>query len=202
MADEQDEDRTGMDVNDMDDDAAAPLKPFSRRGRQPAQPIASTVPTRTFPNEGARRIAEPAQPARRLDRARPGESASKQLIVGREIELRGEIRSCDRLTVEGRVEAALSDARIIEISPSGYFKGSATVDEAEISGYFEGDLIARDKLTVRAQGRITGSIRYGRIIIESGGQISGDMQSLGEDSESTGNASDNNFNPDRSSGES
>jgi cytoskeletal protein CcmA (bactofilin family) len=196
MANEQNE-GTSVDNDNMDDDSAPPLKPFSRQGRQQAPSAALATPVRAFPGDATRRVAEPAQPARRHERARPGESASKQLIVGREIELSGEIRSCDRLTVEGRVEAALSDARIIEISPSGYFKGSATVDEADISGYFEGDLIARDKLTVRAQGRITGSIRYGRIVIESGGEISGDMKSLSSAEESE----DNRNNPDLSSEE-
>ena len=69
-------------------------------------------------------------------------------------------------------------ARIIEVAPSGFFKGSADVEEADISGRFEGDLIARDRLVVRAGGLINGTIRYGRIVIESGGEISGDMQAL------------------------
>jgi len=62
--------------------------------------------------------------------------------------------------------------------PSGYFKGSAEVDEADINGHYEGDLIARERLIVRAGGHIKGKVRYGRIVIESGGEISGDMQAL------------------------
>jgi len=100
------------------------------------------------------------------------------LIVGRDITLSGEISACDRLVVEGQVEASLPSARIIEVAPTGFFKGSADVEEADISGRYEGELIARDRLIVRAGGRIRGTIRYGRIVIESGGQISGDMQTL------------------------
>jgi len=76
------------------------------------------------------------------------------------------------------VEASLSDARVIEVAPSGYFKGDAQVEEADISGRYEGELTAKDKLIVRSSGRVSGSIRYGRIVIESGGEISGDMRSL------------------------
>ena len=92
--------------------------------------------------------------------------------------MNGEITSCDKLVVEGEVEASLSDAGVIEVAPTGVFKGNAQVDEADISGRFEGELVARDRLIVRAGGRISGSIRYGRIVIESGGEISGDMQTL------------------------
>ena len=50
-----------------------------------------------------------------------GEEA-KKLFVGKEINLSGEIRECETLVVEGTVEAALSDARSIEILESGLFK--------------------------------------------------------------------------------
>ena len=62
--------------------------------------------------------------------------------------------------------------------PAVFFKGSADVEEADISGRFEGELIARDRLVVRTGGLINGTIRYGCIVIESGGEISGDMQAL------------------------
>ena len=82
------------------------------------------------------------------------------------------------MVVEGHIEVRLKDARVIEVSQTGYFKGNADVEEADISGNFEGELIARDRLVVRSGGRISGTIRYGRIVIESGGEISGDMQTL------------------------
>lgn len=179
MADERDDDINTTDV-DAAEESVPPLTPFSRRGGRTPSPTSGPTP-RTFRAEPVRRPAEPAASARRMERAerpRPGEGMTKQLIVGREIEVKGEITSCDRLVIEGRVEAALSDARIIEVALSGTFKGSANVDEADISGIFEGQLLARDKLTVRSQGRVSGSIRYGRIVIESGGEVSGDMQSL------------------------
>ncbi len=167
--DDSDTDRAPAEAGaEADSGAAAPLKPFSRRPSRPT-PTPTPSPSRAFRPE----------PARRLDR-RPGEAMNKQLIVGREIELKGEITSCDRLVVEGRVEASLSDARVIEVAASGYFRGAANVDEADISGQFEGELVARDKLTVRAQGRVSGTIRYGKIIIESGGEIAGETRSLNQ----------------------
>ncbi len=154
---------------------APPLKPFSKKGSHaPSKPPGQAA----FQADAARGAVDIPNAPRRLERSRPGEAESKKLIVGREIRLSGEITSCDKLVVEGQVEASLSDARVIEVAPTGYFKGDAQVNEADISGRFEGELIARDKLIVRSSGRISGSIRYGRIVIESGGEISGDMRSL------------------------
>ena len=50
-----------------------------------------------------------------------------------------------RLLVEGRAEIALPNTDQLEITPSGFFQGSADVKIADISGRFEGDLIARDR---------------------------------------------------------
>ena len=47
---------------------------------------------------------------------------------------------------------------------------------AEIRGRFEGTLTVRKRLLIKATGKVVGTIRYGQIEIECGGQISGDVQ--------------------------
>ena len=102
-------------------------------------------------------------------------------MVGREISLNGEITSCDRLVVEGRVEATLVGARVLEVAQGGLFRGRAEVREADIAGVFDGELTATERLLIRTGGKVSGSVRYGRVVIESGGEIGGDMQSLTAD---------------------
>lgn len=68
------------------------------------------------------------------------------------------------------------DSRLMQIAQQGAFKGSAEIDIAEIHGKFDGDLTVRDKLTVYATGKVTGKVRYGKLVIEEGGQLSGDIQ--------------------------
>ena len=100
------------------------------------------------------------------------------LVIGQGICINGEITSCEKLIVEGVVDLTLPNAHSIEVSPSGHFKGTAEVAEADISGQFEGELVALNQLIVRATGHIKGKIRYGRIVIESGGEVIGDLQAL------------------------
>ncbi|MBB4265384.1 polymer-forming cytoskeletal protein [Roseospira visakhapatnamensis] len=104
---------------------------------------------------------------------------AKNLIVGRGIQLNGQISACDRLVVEGTVEADLNDAEAIEVAESGLFRGTASIQEADISGRFEGNLIVKRRLTLRAGGRIEGNVQYAAIVVEEGGQIRGQMDVLG-----------------------
>lgn len=107
------------------------------------------------------------------------ESVSEnRLIVGPDVKLKGaEILDCDTLVVEGRVEATM-DSRVINIAGNGSFSGKVGIDVAEIHGRFDGELTARSQLIIHATGRVSGTIRYGKILIEEGGEISGDVRSL------------------------
>ena len=154
---------------------ATPARQFTR----PAAPATSNVAASAHP--GAGRSAMPgsssgARPTTGRERPVSDGHEGKKLMVGREIVLSGQITSCDRLIVEGRVEATLSDSKAIEIAESGFFKGSAEIDSADIAGNFEGNLTVRERITIRSTGRVTGQIRYGQIEIEAGGEIGGDIQ--------------------------
>jgi cytoskeletal protein CcmA (bactofilin family) len=159
-------------------DATAPL-PLRSRAPQAGANLTPAARAPVSRPEAPRRAAEmPGGSSLRPDQ--PGGDDAKKLIVGREIFLNGEINSCDRLVVEGRVEANMKDCREIEIAESGTFKGQVEIERADISGVFEGDLTAREHLVVRATGRITGKVRFGELEIERGGQIVGDVQVFGE----------------------
>ena len=142
-----------------------------------------TPPTRPAAPEIARRPPDLSAFTQRREQPsapRAGETDHKKLIVGREIILNGEIRTCDFLVVEGRVEAVLNDCRQIDIAASGQFKGSADIESADISGRFDGDLTVHGRLTVRATGRVFGKVKYGQLEVERGGIISGTVESLPE----------------------
>ena len=105
------------------------------------------------------------------------ESDPKRLTVGRETTISGgTVLDCERLTVEGTVEASMPDGRLLEIVKGGTFKGTVTVDNADIAGSFEGELKAKKRLFIRASGRVSGTIRYGQLEIERGGRIEGKSQ--------------------------
>jgi cytoskeletal protein CcmA (bactofilin family) len=100
---------------------------------------------------------------------------SAKLIVGPNIKLKGvEIADCDTLVIEGTVEATVN-SRVLQIAEPGAYKGSAEIDIAEVRGAFNGNLTARQKLVIFASGKVSGKIRYGKIVIEEGGQISGEV---------------------------
>ncbi|HWI35753.1 MAG TPA: polymer-forming cytoskeletal protein [Burkholderiales bacterium] len=106
------------------------------------------------------------------------ERKEARLVVGPDIKLKGvEISDCDTLIVEGRVEATL-DSRVLEITPNGVFQGTIAVDNAEVHGRFEGELTVRKQLTIFGAGKVSGKIRYAKIKVEEGAELSGEISML------------------------
>ncbi|MBV7540200.1 polymer-forming cytoskeletal protein [Acidovorax sp. sic0104] len=104
------------------------------------------------------------------------DTTGSKLTVGPNIKLKGvEITDCDTLVVEGTVEATM-DSRVIQISENGAFRGSAEIDIAEIHGEFNGTLTVRQKLVIYSSGKVNGKIRYGKLVVEEGGQLAGEIE--------------------------
>jgi len=139
-----------------------------------ASPLIADLPRpggQTAPTSISPRLQTGAQPS-----ARDHTVDARTLIVGEGISLAGQITSCDRLVVEGKVEANLQKCQTTIIAETGLFNGDAAIDDADVRGRFEGDLAVRKRLLIRASGRVAGAITYREIEIEAGGKISGTIQ--------------------------
>ena len=62
------------------------------------------------------------------------------------------------------------------IAETGVFNGNASTENADVRGRFQGELVVRKRLLIRAGGHVSGTITYGEIEIEAGGRISGAIE--------------------------
>ncbi len=142
-------------------------------GSQQATENVKTISPSPVPEKAVQQQPAPAESEK------PGEAImGARLIVGPDVKLKGaEILDCDTLVVEGRVEATM-DSRVIRIADQGAFAGKVSIDIAEIHGSFEGELTARSQLIIHATGKVSGKIRYGKLVIDEGGELCGDINAL------------------------
>ena len=161
------------------------IRGFLAPGATPGTPPTADLTTRaaleaeSAPEERVTPASAPAP-----DETQPGKenpASEARLIVGPDVKLKGaEILDCDTLVVEGRVEATM-DSRVIRIAEQGAFTGKVSIDIAEIHGRFEGELTARSQLIIHATGRVSGKIRYGKLVVDEGGELCGDVNTLSAD---------------------
>ena len=175
--------------------------------QQSSAPLSAPTMAQQLPSSGTRpaatnssapvlrdTVAAPPAPAPESPRKEPEaqqtpaigpDTPGSKLWVGPKIKLKGvEISDCDVLVVEGEVEATVN-SKAMQIAEPGTLKGHVTIDVAEIYGEFSGELTARAKLIVHGTGRVSGTIRYGKLIVAEGGVLSGDVQRIDAVVEST-----------------
>lgn len=148
----------------------------------------STTPMATKPAFPATGIPPAPAPSQPLGGMRPAAAPTaprattsdrRALVVGRGIALAGgAISDCERLEVHGTVEVSLNHALELSIAESGVFRGEAEIEEADISGAFDGAITANSRLVIRATGRVSGTIRCARLMIEEGAQVSGRIEMI------------------------
>ena len=176
-----------------------PVNSTNRRDSAPmtSSGTASPPPAERLPGRPAPTVKEALPAAPVVDAAQPAvpvlsnetpvagnDAMGARLIVGPDVKLKGaEILDCDTLVVEGRVEATM-DSRVIRIADKGAFCGKVSIDVAEIHGTFEGELTARSQLIIHATGKVSGKIRYGKLLINEGGELCGDINTLSSEKSS------------------
>jgi cytoskeletal protein CcmA (bactofilin family) len=169
-------------------DPKLPARPTTTAATGLTTPAAT--PSTTTPSTPASTARPPASPTTTTATPAPTPAATpagvstandapgSRLSIGPNINLKGvEISNCDVLVIEGNVDATIT-SKVMEIAQPGQFSGTANIDIAEIHGEFSGELTVRTKLVVHGTGRVTGTIRYGKLVVAEGGVLSGELKQL------------------------
>ena len=168
--------------NDRFNETKLPLKPaiYEPPGAQPqaAASAATTPAARESPPVAPHPHADVPTLTASVDAAPKAEGTGSKLSIGVNIKLKGvEISDCDVMVIEGHAEATVH-SHVMEIAKPGTLTGTAMIDVAEIHGEFSGELTARTRLVVHGTGRVSGIIRYGKLIVAEGGELNGDVKRL------------------------
>ena len=169
-----------FDPKTADKPALGPMRPGTLGA---ATPAAAGTAARSSSPPPVPTLNSPVMPAT-LTKDSPvpapdiAETAGSKLSVGPNIKLKGvEVSNCDILIVEGHMEATVNSTAM-KIAQPGTLKGTAVIDVAEIHGEFSGELTARKKLVIHGTGRVSGTIRYGTLVVIEGGDLTGDVKRL------------------------
>lgn len=97
------------------------------------------------------------------------------VLIGGACQVKGQIRNCRRLEIEGVLEGDLETEEIF-VRQGGNINGQIKTTNAEIHGVIEGDLVVENLLDVRDTGFVSGDLNYGQLAVATGGQITGNLK--------------------------
>ncbi|MDX2150060.1 MAG: polymer-forming cytoskeletal protein [Bryobacteraceae bacterium] len=141
---------------------SAPAAPQQQKAPEPPRPVASATPPPVAPQYSA-----PAPSS-----SSPGGAA----IIGASVAIRGDITASEDLVINGHVEGTIQlDEHRLSVGPRGKVKAQIAAREVMIQGNVEGDIEARDKITIKNDGSLVGDIRVAGIVIEDGAYFKGSI---------------------------
>lgn len=95
-------------------------------------------------------------------------------LIGRGIEVIGDISFADRLQVDGKTQGKLtSDNGTLIVGESARIEAQIDVGVCVVHGLVQGNLIARSKLEIRKTGRVQGDVITPVLLVEEGAVFNG-----------------------------
>ncbi len=117
-----------------------------------------------------------------------GSSARVDTLIGRQIELRGDLHFSGGVHVDGKicgnvVATSEDSSSVLVLSRHGTIEGEIRVPHLLVNGLVVGDIYAADSIELAASARITGNVYYNRIEIAMGAEVNGSLLHMTETSD-------------------
>jgi cytoskeletal protein CcmA (bactofilin family) len=101
------------------------------------------------------------------------------LIITEDTVIRGvsELRNCRQLEVHGYIEGDVAAGSVL-VHKTGRLFGKVKTDTAEVHGTLQGDVVVKNLIDIRSSGNVSGNVKYGRLALEMGGNLSAEMRNV------------------------
>jgi cytoskeletal protein CcmA (bactofilin family) len=97
--------------------------------------------------------------------------------IGPSIHVDGDIRGDEDLVIEGEVNGTINlRTHTLTIGEGAKVRAVVYARAAFISGFFDGDIYASERLAIRKGGRVRGDLVAPRVAIEDGGKFKGSIE--------------------------
>ncbi len=96
-----------------------------------------------------------------------------QSIITADAEITGNIKTGGSLQIDGKVEGDVTAAHDVIIGKTGSVKGNTSVNSIVVEGTVEGNIVARERIELKASTRMTGDLKGKRLSVEEGVAFSG-----------------------------
>jgi cytoskeletal protein CcmA (bactofilin family) len=117
-------------------------------------------------------------PAGAAGRPRTGEAtaaAAGTITLGAQDQLIGRLVFDGHLHVQGVLEGEAAVTGDLQVDDGGAVKAKLSAQQLTVRGTVDGDAVVRDRLLIAGSGIITGDVKVGRLVIEDGAVLNGNV---------------------------
>jgi cytoskeletal protein CcmA (bactofilin family) len=97
-------------------------------------------------------------------------------VIGKGIEIRGNLSGAGDLVIEGRVEGEISLKNTLTIEESGEVQADVELESIVVNGKMNGNIAASDRVSISSTAKVVGDIKAPRVVIEDGARFKGSIE--------------------------
>ena len=101
-------------------------------------------------------------------------NSASSLQIGNGVTITGSIKAENEVTIQGTLDGDV-DCHCLIVSKSGNIKGKIKTETMTIEGKSDGEITVNDLLQIKSTGSVSGKVFYGKIQVEDGGKIIGEI---------------------------
>ncbi|MEQ1505304.1 MAG: polymer-forming cytoskeletal protein [Myxococcota bacterium] len=102
-------------------------------------------------------------------------------VLGRTIEIEGEIEGDEDLVVQGTVRGRITSKKDVKVEPTGNVEAVVTTRMLSISGRVKGNVDASARVELCTEGTMIGDIKSPRVVLADGSKFKGHIQTAEEE---------------------
>jgi cytoskeletal protein CcmA (bactofilin family) len=96
-------------------------------------------------------------------------------VISSGIVIDGEVSGEEPLTVLGTIKGKIATSQTVAVEPGATVEADIETQSLSVGGRVTGNVIAKERVEVRANGRMVGDIKAPRIVIADGASFKGNV---------------------------
>src|ERR1019366_7170905 len=89
-------------------------------------------------------------------------------ILAADVEIKGTLKFSGELTFEGKLEGEIQSDGVLNLGDSAVVNGNISAQSVVVRGKVNGNIVAKEKIEIKAKTEMFGDIRASKLAIEEG----------------------------------
>jgi cytoskeletal protein CcmA (bactofilin family) len=95
-------------------------------------------------------------------------SSNAKNVLNSDVELKGTLRFSGELTFDGKLDGEINSEGALNLGDNAVIKGNIAVNSVVVRGKINGNVVAKEKIDIKAKTELFGDIRAAKLVIEEG----------------------------------
>src|SRR5579859_7368944 len=89
-------------------------------------------------------------------------------VLNSDVEIKGMLKFSGEMTFDGKVDGDINSEGTLNLGDNANIKGTIDVGSVVVRGKITGNIIAKDKIELKAKTELFGDVRAAKLVIEEG----------------------------------